>query len=371
MDNRPIKPHNRCTMKLGNRIIMTIAGLLLAGAALLKFHEALTVYIPSWREHGIWESYEFFLFQIPLEFALGVWILSGVFRKASWLAAAAAFFAFSIITLIKGMLGVQSCGCFGRIHVDPWYTLFFIDIPIFLLLLIFPPKGEKLLPPPWPHPFHALAAAIPAIGFMAVAAPILVAFRPEFKKPESWTPVQHLSPDFVSKTNNQTTPAQPSPIAPTPDQTSPPAQIEEQDNTTSQPEQANSSDETPAVPQWPWLQYIDIADQLKTGLAVILMYHHDCPTCAQMIPLYDEYARQMLQQEDQPFQIAFVAIPPYHEGPVPPDTPCLQGRLSDKEKWAIMSPYVVALLDGGFLKDWPQGTAPMPQNILDEIFDHQ
>jgi hypothetical protein len=78
----------------------------------------------------------------------------------------------------------------------------------------------------------------------------------------------------------------------------------------------------------------------------------------------------MLQQEDQPFQIAFVAIPPYHEGPVPPDTPCLQGRLSDKEKWAIMSPYVVALLDGGFLKDWPQGTAPMPQNILDEIFDH-
>jgi hypothetical protein len=48
----------------------------------------------------------------------------------------------------------------------------------------------------------------------------------------------------------------------------------------------------------------------------------------------------------------------------------LLGKLSDKEKWAIMSPYVVALADGYFVRDWPQGTAPEPENLLDEIFDH-
>lgn len=339
-------------MKIGNRIIMTLAGLLLAVAALLKAHEALTIYIPPWREHGIWESYEFFLFQIPLEFALGVWILSGVFRKASWLAALLAFFAFIIITFIKGLLGLESCGCFGQIHVNPWYTLTFIDIPFFVLLLIFQPRGEKLLPPPWPHPLHALATAIPAIGFMAVAAPILVAFRPEFKKPESWTPVAR--PVLPAPLQNPSD--QPEPQTPT----LPPADP-----------QTQPSASEPAVPQWPWLQYIDIADQLKTGIAVILMYHHDCPTCAQMVPLYDQYARQMARQGEQNLTIAFIAIPPYSEnGPVPDDTPCLKGHLSDREKWAIMSPYVVALIDGDFVKDWPQGTAPEPQTILDEIFEH-
>jgi hypothetical protein len=346
-------------MKIGNRIVMTLAGLLLAAAALLKFHEALTIYIPPWREHGLWESYEFFLFQIPLEFALGIWVLSGVFRKASWLAAVLAFFAFIIITLIKGLLGFESCGCFGQIHVNPWYTLTLIDIPFFVLLLIFRPKGEKLLPPPWPHPFHALAAAVPALGFMAIAAPILVAFRPEFKKPEQWTPVQTpIKPPRIQ------TPAdsQPQPPQPQEPQTQEPM-------TQIPPAEPVETEQVQPVPLWPWLQYIDIADQLKTGITVILMYHHDCPTCAQMVPLYDKYAREMAQQGEQGLTIAFVAVPPYGDnGPVPDDTPCLKGRLSDKEKWAIMSPYVVVLIDGGFVKDWPQGTAPDPQSILDEIF---
>lgn len=365
-------------MKLGNRIVMTLAGLLLAAAALLKFHEVLTVYIPSWRERGIWESYEFFLFQIPLEFALGVWIVSGVFRKASWLAATCAYFAFIFVTLTKALTGAESCGCFGRIHVNPWYTLSLIDIPFFVLLLIFRPKGEKLLPPPWPHPLHALATAVPAIGFMAIAAPVLVALRPEFKKPEQWTPVEK--------------PVRPSPIPLPPKIESPQPENIPQNTQITQTEKPDTKEpgtpdnnvvpETPEEPvkeptvrpevsQWPWLQYIDIADQLKSGIAVILMYHHDCSTCAQMVPLYDKYAKKLAQQGEPPMIIAFVAVPPYGEsGPVPADTPCLKGRLSDKQKWAIMSPYVVALVDGGFVKDWPQGTAPQPETLLDEIFEN-
>jgi hypothetical protein len=366
-------------MKTGNRIIMVIAGLLLAAAALFKVHEALTVYIAPWRE-GIWESYEFFLLQIPLEFALGVWILSGVFRKAAWIAGTLAFFAFIIITLAKGILGFESCGCFGRVHVNPWHTLFIVDIPIFLLLLIFRPKGEKLLPPPWPHPFHALATAIPAIGFMAIAAPLLVAFRPEFKKPGDWTSVKPVRPipidrPVLNPQPKDPAPAQPEPALPVPAPTPPTSEPSDPAPTAvNETEPAAPTATTPPAEdaqQWPWLQHIDIADQIKHGLTVILMYHHDCPTCAEMMPRYSEYCKQMQERGDQSIQVAFIAIPPFHQtGPVPADTVCLLGKLSDKEKWAIMSPYVVALADGYFVRDWPQGTAPEPENLLDEIFDH-
>jgi hypothetical protein len=120
---------------------------------------------------------------------------------------------------------------------------------------------------------------------------------------------------------------------------------------------------------WLWLGYIDIAEQLKQGLVVVLMYHHDCSTCATMVPKYDRYFRKMKEAGDDSMKIAFLAIPPYSEkGLVPTDTLCLRGKLSDKQKWAITSPYVVALIDGEVVKTWKQGTAPEPEKIMDEIF---
>jgi len=72
---------------------------------------------------------------------------------------------------------------------------------------------------------------------------------------------------------------------------------------------------------------------------------------------------------DDSMKFAFVAIPPYSEkGPVPADTVCLRGKLSDSQKWAITSPYVVVLIDGQLVKTWKQGTAPEPDKIMDEIF---
>jgi hypothetical protein len=71
-----------------NKTIMTLAGLLLIVAAALKFHEMIATCVPSWQDNptGFWESYEFFLIQIPLEFALGVWMVCGLFRKGAWIA---------------------------------------------------------------------------------------------------------------------------------------------------------------------------------------------------------------------------------------------------------------------------------------------
>ena len=351
-------------MKTANIFVMTVAGLLLAGAALLKVQEMLTLCIPSWTEHGAWESYEFFLLQIPLEFALGVWMVSGVFRKASWIAGTLAYCGFIFVTLGKALAGAESCGCFGQIHVNPWITLFTIDIPFFLLLAIFRPRGEKLLPPPWPNVGHAIAVAVVVFGFMAVASPVMVAFRPACEKPQEWHAVKPVRP--VQPMPEEIKPAEPvaEPQESAPVEPSLPVVKE----TEPEPQSAVVEPE-PETPRWPWLADIDIADQLGQGLTVVLMYHHDCPTCAVMVPKYNDYYKRMGADEGLTF--AFVAIPPYGkigEGPVPADTVCPVGKLSDEKKWAIMSPYVVALIDGAFVRDWDQGTAPEPDKIMDEIF---
>ncbi len=417
-------------MRKLNAVVMTLAGGLLIAAAVLKVHEVLTVYFPSWREHGVWESWEFFLVQIPVEFALGVWMVSGLFRKAAWLAGTIAYFGFIGVTLYKALIGAESCGCFGRVEVDPWITLFAVDVPFALLLVIFRPKGLKLLPPPWPRIGHAIATAIPIFAALIFTAPMLVAFRPEFTKPEDWTaqgtppprPIVKPKPVDVSDPADVRTdpapPADPTPIAetdpePEPERTDDPtvhtapsqtdakpdqpaaAETEAQPDQTPEPEpirdpepeiepepetepktepeiaaepESEPEPEIAAPPLWPWLEYIDIADQLKEGIVVAYMYHHDCSICADSVPTYEAYHKEMEQMGVEEFTIAYLAIPPYGQGPVPADTTCLHGKLTDKRSWAITSPFVVALIDGSVVKQWPQGQAPEPDAILDEIF---
>jgi hypothetical protein len=368
-------------MKKMNVAVMTLAGLLLIAAAILKAHEVLTVYFFPWHEKGFWNSWEMMLVQIPAEFALGVWLVSGLFRKAAWLAGTAAYCLFIAVTLRLALMGAESCGCFGQVHVNPWVTLFSIDIPFTVLLLIFRPQGHKLLPPPWPNVAHAIAAAVPIFAALLFTAPALVAFRPDFKQPEDWTPAtpvtrpdpmpQPVNNNHVTEplTPDPTTPPQPEPntvapeVKPEPDITQPVVQIDVTPTPT-----LTDPPVIEAPKPWPWLVHVDIADQLTNGIVIVYMYHHDCSTCAASVPKYETYSKT---KEAEELKIAYIAIPPYGQegsGPVPSDTLCLHGKLTDKEKWAITSPFVVALLDGSVVKTWPQGSAPEPDRILDEIF---
>jgi hypothetical protein len=310
--------------------------------------------------------------QLPLELSLGIWLISGLFRKAAWLAGTLAFFGFIFVTLYKGITGAESCGCFGQIHVNPWATLGLIDIPMFLLLAINRPGREyRLLPPPWPNTFYAIIVAIPIFIGLIFVAPLLVAFRSDCVKPgdlNTQNPVVITKYVYVKQSA-----AEPN----TPPVTEVlPALLPVDSN--SKPVEPNTqqlnggeTQQIPPIQLSSWLEYIDIADQLKQGIVVILMYHHDCPTCATMVPKYDQYYRMMRQQQDDSMTFAFIAIPPYEEkGPVPADTLCLQGRLkerTDGKLWAITSPYVIALVDGQQVKSWKEGTAPQPETLFDGI----
>ena len=318
-------------MKKANTIVMWITGIILLVATVLKIHQLLTEPIIS---KGFWESWEFFLIQIPLEMGLGIWLVSGLFKKAGWLLGLIAFGGFIGVTLYKGLTGAESCGCFGMVKVNPWITLSAIDIPIFICLAIFRPKGEKLFPPPWPKLVHFFAIAIPTFILLPTIEYILITNKPPLKtdKYEVVDTNEWIRPKPISKEPNL-----------------PARQITQN--------------------LWPMLEYIDIKQQLQTGLWVVLLYHYDCSDCAQAIPKYEEMHKSLKGNENA-INFAFIEMPPYgneNQQLIKPDSEIIRGRLSDAKKWFLQTPVVVVLNDGTVLKAW-EGTAPGLDELLDAAF---
>lgn len=312
-------------MKKANVIVMWIAGIVLLAASALKIHQLLTEPIIG---KGFWESWEFFLIQIPLEAGLGIWLICGLFRKAGWLLGLIAFGGFIGVTLYKGLIGAESCGCFGVVKVNPWVTLSVIDIPIFILLAIFRPKGEKLLPPPWPNPVHFFAIAIPTFILLPTIEYILITNKQAKPNVEDW----------VAKS----------------------------------PKTTITEPNVSARQLWPMLEDIDIKQQLQSGLWVVLLYHCDCPDCAKAIPLYEEMYKSFKANENA-INFAFIEMPPYGDEKqqlVSPDSEVTRGKLNDIKKWFVQTPVVVVLNDGIVLKA-SEGKALSLDEILEAAFGQQ
>ncbi len=303
---------------------MFVAGLVLIVASALKVHQLLTEPIIS---KGFWESWEFFVIQIPLELGLGIWLVCGLFRKAAWLVTVLTFGLFIAVTLQKGLIGAESCGCFGRVTVNPWITLLVIDIPLFLSLVIFRPKGLKLLPPPWPSAKHFFGVAIPTFFVIGTIIPVLIFNKP----PDKTDKYEVVRPkEWIGK-------------GPTGEK-----QVRE---------------------EWSMLKHIDIADSLRSNIAIAVFYSDGCDICHYAIPLYDRMSRDMASNRDS-IRFAFIEIPPYaseQSSFVPADTPCLRGKLDSSKEWYIQSPLVVVVQNGLVVKSW-EGEAPQLDEILDAVF---
>jgi thiol-disulfide isomerase/thioredoxin len=291
---------------------MWIAGLVLLFATATKFHQLLAEPIIS---KGFWESWEFFLIQIPLELGLGIWLISGLFRKAGWLLALISFAGFIAVTLYKGLIGAESCGCFGTVTVNPWITLFVMDVPLFILLAIFRPKGEKLLPPPWPKAVHFFAIAIPTFILLPAVEYVLITNKP----PMASEKYEVLD---VKKWANQDV--------------------------------------------WPLLEYIDIKDSLQTGEWIVLMYHYDCPDCRDAIPEYEKMHHNL---KGNNINLAFIEMPSVsgEEHLIEISGDVIRGRLSDAKKWFVQTPVVAILHDGVVLQAWA-GYAPNFDELIEAAF---
>jgi hypothetical protein len=305
------------TKKVLNQAILKVLGILLLAAAVLKGHELLTTPMAN---TDIWSNRYFLIFQVEFELALSIWLLSGLFRRAAWLVVLGCFTLFCCVTLYKGLTGAASCGCFGKVHVNPWVTLFAIDLPAVVSLLLFRPTLEKqdiLKLTQWlgPRPTFMQFCIVVLIGLSAVAvsSPVLLLNEPklvtsqyEVLEPETW----------VGK-------------------------------------------------ELPILEHIDIGEQLKTGNWLIMLYHHDCPSCAEAIPKIEQMAKDMQSNEDF-LRFALIEVPPYGPkgtGPVSSDTSCVLGKLDTSMEWFVTTPAIVLKKDTNVLHAW-QEVAPILEELI-------
>ena len=114
-----------------DNVVCNCVGVVLASAAVLKWHQA-------WTEPSLVLIDSFFVAQVllwvPIEFFVGVWLASGLFRSSAMLASLVIFAGFTTYTAILLVSGVEKCGCFGAVEVPILWTLI-IDSVVLLALL--------------------------------------------------------------------------------------------------------------------------------------------------------------------------------------------------------------------------------------------
>jgi uncharacterized membrane protein YphA (DoxX/SURF4 family) len=112
-----------------------VATVLLVAAG-LKAHQLSTVPMLG---DGIFHSRWLNVLVVEFELFFGLWLVFGFLPKLTRLAAMGCFLAFAIVSFYEALSGETSCGCFGAVVVNPWFTMTF-DCSIVILLWRFFPK---------------------------------------------------------------------------------------------------------------------------------------------------------------------------------------------------------------------------------------
>jgi hypothetical protein len=293
--------------------VLRLLGTLLLTAAMLKGYELLA--LPT-ANKDLWSYRPFLILQVELELILGLWLLSGLWKRLAWWISLLCFGLFCSITLYKAMTGADSCGCFGLIHVNPWMTLWAIDVPAVLLLALFRPQKRTTvqMQPPVCQRGYVFSMSMLLLALVSVTAAGLIQYEPqkvtatfEVLEPQTWT--------------GQTLPI---------------------------------------------LEHVDVADKLKQGNWLIMLFHHDCPDCAEALPQFQEIADNFVGNEEV-LQLALIEIPPYGYQAMPQASTYLLGHLDESKKWMVVTPAVLLATEGMVQQAWEQGTMPTFDTVLEHI----
>lgn len=79
------------------------------------------------------------LLLLDFEVILGLWLLAGLHRLASWAIVTLTFLCFAVVSAYSGWIGQVSCGCFGSVRMPPWHTFTF-DLAVVGVLLCCRPR---------------------------------------------------------------------------------------------------------------------------------------------------------------------------------------------------------------------------------------
>jgi len=338
-------------MEKANNILLKLLGLLLLTAAALKGWQLITEPVAN---KDIWSYRPFLIFTVEFELALGIWLLSGLFKKAAWLAALLCFSLFSAITLYKGISGADSCGCFGSVKVNPWITLFAVDIPSILALVIFRQKQElETQVNPSSIPYHCENHACQECKCQDNGYWVSLAsrFKELYKKYTASLPsltrlVTVICTSLVILALSACV-----------------LVFNEHAKSTSEYEVLEP--EAWVGQELPILKDIDIGKQFKKDTWLVLFYHYDCPDCITTIKEYQRYATDLAGNGDA-LNIAFIEVPPYGESIIRNSSDYAVGKLLDTKEWFVTTPAIVLLESSTVQAAW-EGKVPDLDAVLRNV----
>lgn len=119
-----------------------IAAVLLLAAGLKAYQLATAPFLPPVQRSIFTPLLELLnnrgllVFVVEVEILFALVLLSGIQQHWTWFISFLTFTAFFFISVMKGLNGESSYGCFGVITVNPWITASF-DIIIVILLAFF------------------------------------------------------------------------------------------------------------------------------------------------------------------------------------------------------------------------------------------
>ena len=284
----------------GARVVLPGLGLILLIAAGLKAHQLATEPVPG---EGLLSIRWFQIVWVEAEILLGLWLVSGLARRAAWATALVCFLVFAGVTFPKALAGADSCGCFGAVKVNPWYTLV-LDVGAVGALAAFRPNLKNRLQPPPLVRLQPVAAVLIRLAAGAAAAIPILRYEPAMLSLEGTVvgggrPVLLEPKEWVGK-------------------------------------------------PCPLLAHIDIGSRLAKGQWIVVLYHHDCPHCQERIPQFEQEARERAERMNIA-KTAMVELPPYAppgRSLLPAGTPCVPGRASDERDWFVATPTLLALIEG-------------------------
>jgi hypothetical protein len=276
------------------RAVSLVAGFVLISAALLKAEHALG------SSGGITGWHTRTLALLAIEAGLGLLLLLRPWLWPVQLAALLTFAVFACVASYKALLGLPSCGCFGKVNVPPIVTASF-DVMVVVALAWLPPNDRRRM-------LRRIGVGIAGITLVALST--MVVGKNWIRASAFTTLGQSSSPTAARGI-----------VLLEPDQ---------------------------------WigkrlaiLDYIDIADRLRSGAWTLVLYHHDCSACIAAIPGYEQMARDEHGKTAQS-HVALIEMPPYAaagENAVSASSLCMLGKLSDKREWFATTPVVIELRD--------------------------
>ena len=281
-------------------LMLAISAILLTSAFLKTQELASHTLAPGDMFQNRW----LILVVVEWEFVLAAWLISNVFKRAAWLAVTGTFSGFLAVTFFRALSGEQSCGCFGRIQVNPWITLC-LDATILTLLLVLHPHWIAEIRGQW------RVKRVVAAGLCVVLAGTLSAVGC----------IRNDAPAGVLEN----------------------ADVGQQDRLV-----VLNPKEWVGQP-FPLSSYVTLDQPLMRGCWVAVLYHHDCTHCQALLTKLREQVRQHPPVAADP-PLAAIEMPPYvKDGGVPAIASIdgvHHGRLSAAHDWFVDTPVVVGLRDG-------------------------